>query len=182
MIRIPCQHLLNISLSYKRHTTADSRCCQFQIACRRHQRPVVVVDGVAQRVVVAVYLSAGLQQLHLVGESPFGEVADYSCQLNIEEGNPEKCVDDFIKFLPVLCYENGVMKVLSASDVLDMAMNNTSATLLARRWESALLVNVDNFTLQRLMNNKEAMAALMKIEGFRSLNYRHDTYQVPVIF
>ena len=91
-------------------------------------------------------------------------------------------VDDFIKFLPVLCYENGVMKVLSASDVLDMAMNNTSATLLARQWESALLVNVDNFTLQRLMNNKEAMAALMKIEGFRSLNYRHDTYQVPVIF
>jgi hypothetical protein len=26
-------------------------------------------------------------------------------------------------------------------------------TLLARRWEGALLVNVDNFTLQRLMDN-----------------------------
>jgi len=103
------------------------------------------------------------------------KVADYSCQLNVQEGNPEKCVDDFIKFLPVLCYENGVMKALSASDVLDMAMNNTSATLLARRWESALLVNVDNFTLQRLMNNAEAMAALMKIEGFRSLNQDIET-------
>ena len=103
------------------------------------------------------------------------KVADYSCQLNVEEGNPEKCVDDFIKFLPVLCYENGVMKQLSASDVLDMAMNNTSATLLARRWESALLVNVDNFTLQRLMNNHDAMAALMKIEGFRSLNQDIET-------
>ena len=56
-----------------------------------------------------------------------------------------------------------------------MAMNNTSATLLARRWESALLVNVDNFTLQRLMNNKEAMDALMKIEGFRSLNQDIET-------
>ena len=67
------------------------------------------------------------------------------------------------------------MKALSASDVLDMAMNNTSATLLARRWESALLVNVDNFTLQRLMNNAEAMAALMKIEGFRSLNQDIET-------
>ena len=52
------------------------QCPHRQIACRRHQRPVVVVDGVAQRVVVAVYLSAGLQQLHLVGESPFGEHAD----------------------------------------------------------------------------------------------------------
>ena len=103
------------------------------------------------------------------------KIADYSCQLNVQEGNPEKCVDDFIKFLPVLCYENGVMKALSASDVLDMAMNNTSATLLARRWESALLVNVDNFTLQRLMNNKQAMDALMKIEGFRSLNQDIET-------
>jgi hypothetical protein len=103
------------------------------------------------------------------------KVADYACQLNVEEGNPERCVDDFIKFLPVLCYENGVMKALSASDVLDMAMNNTSATLLARRWESALLVNVDNFTLQRLMNSQAAMAALMKIEGFRSLNQDIET-------
>ena len=32
-----------------------------QVACRRHQRPVVVVHGVAQRVVVAVYLAARLQ-------------------------------------------------------------------------------------------------------------------------
>lgn len=103
------------------------------------------------------------------------KVADYACQLNIEEGNPEKSVDDFIKFLPVLCYENGIMKALNASDVLDIAMSNTSATLLARRWESALLVNVDNFTLQRLMNNKQAMDALMKIEGFRSLNQDIET-------
>ena len=51
-----------------------------------------------------------------------------------------------------------------------MAMSGTTATLLARRWESAVLVNVDNATLQRLLNNPEAMRALMSIEGFRSLN------------
>ena len=49
-------------------------------------------------------------------------------------------------------------------------MAGTSATLLAKRWESALLVNVDNDTLTRLMASKEAMDALMSIEGFRSLN------------
>ncbi len=49
-------------------------------------------------------------------------------------------------------------------------MAGTSATLLAKRWESALLVNVDNDTLRRLLDSREAMAALMKIEGFRSLN------------
>jgi GTP-binding protein EngB required for normal cell division len=42
--------------------------------------------------------------------------------------------------------------------------------LLARRWESALLVNVDNETLSRLLANQDALDALMKIEGFRSLN------------
>lgn len=49
-------------------------------------------------------------------------------------------------------------------------MAGTSATLLARRWESALLDNVDNETLKRLHENKDALEALMKIEGFRSLN------------
>jgi hypothetical protein len=54
-------------------------------------------------------------------------------------------------------------------------MSGTTATLLARRWESALLVNVDNSTLARLMNNEEAMKALMSIEGFRNLNQDIET-------
>ncbi len=45
----------------------------------------------------------------------------------------------------------------------------TSATLLARKWESAILVNVDNETLRRIMNNQAAMDAVMNIEGFRAL-------------
>lgn len=49
------------------------------------------------------------------------------------------------------------MRQISAQDVLDIAMAGTSATLLAKRWESALLVNVDNETLARLMASKEAM-------------------------
>ena len=36
--------------------------------------------------------------------------------------------------------------------ILDIAMAGTSATLLARKWESALLVNVDNDTLRRIMD------------------------------
>lgn len=62
------------------------------------------------------------------------------------------------------------MRQINAGEVLDIAMAGTSATLLAKRWESALLVNVDNGTLARLMANPSAMDALMKIEGFRSLN------------
>ena len=98
------------------------------------------------------------------------EISDYSCQLDVHESNPEKSVAEFIKFLPVLAYDGSSMKQINAQDVLDIAMSGTSATLLARRWESALLVNVDNDTLKRLINNKDAMTALMNIEGFRSLN------------
>ena len=98
------------------------------------------------------------------------QISDYSCQLNVNEDNPEKKVAEFINFLPVLAYDGSSMKQINAQDILDIATAGTSATLLAKRWESALLVNVDNETLARLMANKEAMAALMKIEGFRSLN------------
>lgn len=98
------------------------------------------------------------------------QISDYSCRLNIDEGNPEKKVAEFISFLPVIAYDGSSMRQINAGEVLDIAMAGTSATLLAKRWESALLVNVDNGTLARLMANPAAMDALMKIEGFRSLN------------
>lgn len=103
------------------------------------------------------------------------QISDYSCRLNVNEDNPEKKVAEFISFLPVLAYDGSTMKQISAQDVLDIAFSGTSATLLARRWESALLVNVDNDTLSRLMNTPEALDALMKIEGFRSLNQDIET-------
>lgn len=103
------------------------------------------------------------------------QIADYSCRLNVNESNPEKKVEEFIHFLPVLAYDGSTMKQVDAAGILDMAMSGTTATLLARRWESALLVNVDNNTLQRLMNNEDAMKALMSIEGFRTLNQDIET-------
>ena len=108
-------------------------------------------------------------------ERALRQISDYSCRLNIDETDPEKKVGEFISFLPVLAYEGSSMRQISAADILDMAMSGTSATLLAKRWESALLVNVDNETLARLMANKEAMDALMRIEGFRSLNQDIET-------
>lgn len=102
-------------------------------------------------------------------------IVDYSCRLNVNEASPEKKVEEFISFLPVLAYDGSSMKQIDAAGILDMAMSGTTATLLARRWESALLVNVDNGTLRRLMDNKKAMDALMNIEGFRTLNQDIET-------
>ncbi|WP_025765304.1 DEAD/DEAH box helicase [Dyadobacter tibetensis] len=103
------------------------------------------------------------------------QIADYSCRLDVNEANPEVKVAEFINFLPVLAFDGSFMKQVDAAGILDMALSGTTATLLARRWESALLVNVDNNTLARLMKNSEAMHALMNIEGFRSLNQDIET-------
>ena len=98
------------------------------------------------------------------------QIADYSCNLNPEETDSEKKVREFIDFLPVLAYDGSTMKQIDASGIIEMAMSGTTASLLARRWESALLVNVDNNTLNKILNNPKALEALMSIEGFRSLN------------
>ncbi|UBB89346.1 DEAD/DEAH box helicase family protein [Candidatus Kaistella beijingensis] len=104
------------------------------------------------------------------------QVASYSNQLDINpNANPETKVADFIKFLPILAYDGSSMKEVDAAEILDIATSGTTATLLAKRWESALLVNVDNVTLQRLLNNAQAMEALSNIEGFRSLNQEIET-------
>ncbi len=98
------------------------------------------------------------------------EIADYSCRLNVNESSSEKKVAEFINFLPVLAYDGSAMRQIDAGEILDITTAGTSAPLLARRWKSALLVNVDNDTLSRLLANEQAMKALMSIEGFRSLN------------
>src|SRR5690606_19794128 len=78
-------------------------------------------------------------------------------------------VKDLVSFLPVLAYDGAIMEQLDAGSILDYAMAGTSGTLLARKWESALLVNVDNDTLRRILDNPEALAAVERIEGWRSL-------------
>jgi len=97
------------------------------------------------------------------------QLSEYGIRLSPNEPNPEKAVEELVSFLPVLAYDGSYMTQIDAGGILDIAMAGTSATLLARKWESALLVNVDNDTLSRILNNPEAMAAVERIEGWRSL-------------
>ena len=97
------------------------------------------------------------------------QLADYGVGLSPDEPNPENAVQDLVSFLPVLAYDGSHMTQIDVGGILDIAVAGTSATLLARRWESALLVNVDNDTLRRLLDNPDALAAVMRIEGFRAL-------------
>jgi hypothetical protein len=97
------------------------------------------------------------------------QLSEYGIGLSPDAPNPENAVKDLVSFLPVLAYDGANMTQIDAGGILDIAMAGTSATLLARKWESALLVNVDNDTLRRILDNPAAMAAVERIEGWRSL-------------
>ncbi|MCC6907210.1 MAG: GIY-YIG nuclease family protein [Phycisphaerales bacterium] len=98
------------------------------------------------------------------------QIADYGSRLATDDATPEQRVAELVGFLPVLAYDGSAMRQLDAEAILDLATAGTSATLLAKRWESVLLVNVDDATLGRLMEDEEILKALMNIEGFRNLN------------
>ena len=97
------------------------------------------------------------------------QLSDYGIGLSPGEANPENAVRELVSFLPVLAYDGANMTQIDAGGILDIAMAGTSGTLLARKWESAMLVNVDNDTLRRILDNPEAMAAVERIEGWRAL-------------
>lgn len=97
------------------------------------------------------------------------QFSEYAIGLAPYEQNPEKAVEELVSYLPVLAYDGANMIQVDAGGILDIAIAGTSATLLARKWESAVLVNVDNDTLRRILNNPEALAAVERIEGWRSL-------------
>ena len=61
------------------------------------------------------------------------------------------------------------MTPLDARELMDIAASGIGATMLARRWQSAQLVRVDNDTIERLLNNPDIIKALEGIEAFRNL-------------
>lgn len=99
------------------------------------------------------------------------QIAEYSARLNVNsQETPEQKVAEFISFLPVLCYDGSRMDEIDAQELLDLVISGTASSMLARRWESALLVNVKDDVLAKLLDSETAMAALENIEGFRNLN------------
>ena len=97
-------------------------------------------------------------------------IMDYSCRLEINEESPEKKVNDFIKFLPVLCFDGSTMQKLNAHQVLDYGLVGTTGSQLAKKFESPKLIHVDDGILKRIFENKKALDILMSIEGFRNIN------------
>lgn len=77
-------------------------------------------------------------------------------------------IQEFLNFLPVLAYDGYAMEQVNAEGLLDIAIGGTTTSLLAKKWNNALLVNVDNDTLKQLISDEKAMDILMSIEAFRN--------------
>lgn len=96
------------------------------------------------------------------------QIATYCDKLDTRLISPEKKIQEFINFLPVLAYNGFAMVQVDAESLIEIAMTGTSSELLAKGWNSILLVNVDKQTLQDVLNDERALQAIMSIEGFRN--------------
>jgi len=97
-------------------------------------------------------------------------ISNYCSKNQKDNSDPEKEVQELINFLPILYSDGTSMKEIDAKGILEIVMSGTTATMLARRWKSETLVNVRDEILSRILENKEAMKILSKIEGFRNIN------------
>ena len=83
--------------------------------------------------------------------------SDYGVGLSPDEPNPEQAVEELVTFLPVLAYDGSNMTQIDAGGILDIAMAGTSRRCSPASGKSALLVNVDNDTLRKIIDNEDAM-------------------------
>lgn len=98
-------------------------------------------------------------------------VADYSDGLCTVEDKrrPEERLDEFIEFLPILCFDGVTMQRLKATEILDISTYGTASTMLARKWQNANLIDTTTVILEKVLGNQTIMNALEKIEDFRNL-------------
>ena len=139
----------------------------------RVQSPWVVDTGFVDGILQSEIMKREVYIFDFAINRALSMVATYARKL-AHGGNVEKATGELIEFLPVLAYDDGIMTPMDAEQILDMTVSDTTATMLARRWKSAMLVNVDDATLEKVLAHPEAMKIIKNIESFRS-NSQTDT-------
>ena len=90
------------------------------------------------------------------------------CRID-DKRRPEERLEEFIEFLPILCFDGVSMQRLKATEILDISTYGTASTMLARKWQNANLIDTTTVVLEKVLNNPDIMSALEKIEDFRNL-------------
>lgn len=100
-----------------------------------------------------------------------GLVAEYGMKLATvgEDITPQQAIGDLMNYLPIFQFSGGQMRQLNAADVLNIATTGVGASALAARWNSPVLVDVNEHTLTALLDHPDLLEALEQIEDFRNL-------------
>jgi len=97
-------------------------------------------------------------------------IAEYGTQLSRETSStPSKSLGKLLAYLPIFGFTGGSMQQLDATEVLDWATAGIGAAALARRWDSPLLVDVNQRTLAAILEHPELLRTLEQVEDFRAL-------------
>ncbi|GAA1495171.1 GIY-YIG nuclease family protein [Paeniglutamicibacter kerguelensis] len=97
-------------------------------------------------------------------------VAEYGSKLaTTGDTTPSQAIGELINYLPIFGFTGGAMTQLDATAVLDWASAGVGAAALARRWNSPLLVDVNEHTLSAVLAQPALMEALENVEDFRAL-------------
>lgn len=97
-------------------------------------------------------------------------LAEYGVRLAAENGETQsEAIGKLLDYLPIFGFSGGSMLKLDASAVLDLATAGIGATALAHRWNSPLLVDVNERTLAAILEQPELLETLAQIEDFRAL-------------
>lgn len=100
-----------------------------------------------------------------------GLVAEYGMKLATigDDLTPQQAIGDLLNYLPIFQFSGGEMRQLDAADVLNIATTGVGASALAARWNSPVLVDVNEHTLSALLDQPDLLDALEQIEDFRNL-------------
>ena len=91
-------------------------------------------------------------------------------QVNAKELQDVKSeLREFLNFLPILAYNDGKLEKLDETALMDIASSGIGSAMLAKRWQSSQLINLDVASLQKILNNEELLRSLENMEAFRSL-------------
>lgn len=97
-------------------------------------------------------------------------VAEYGIRLaSSGSQTPSEAVGQLLDYLPIYGLSGGTMLKLDVDAVLDWATAGVGATALAQRWNSPLLVNVNEHTLDAVLQHPGLLETLEQIEDFRAL-------------
>jgi len=99
-------------------------------------------------------------------------VAEYGMKLaTVGDGSvtPQQAIGELVNYLPIFQFAGGQMRQLDAADVLNIATTGVGASALAARWNSPLLVEVNEHTLSALLDQPDLLEVLEQIEDFRNL-------------